>query len=131
MSQPKKPSLERASFIERATIALYYCQNAEKDKCIIHNVTNVISQSPSKARMTVDLLVEKGFLAQEERADGRKVYVTTASGEAIKTQQLPLIFEFHGDKWSDFVHSQHMSDILRWEYGKWIDRLRGRERKDE
>jgi DNA-binding MarR family transcriptional regulator len=131
MSQAKKPSIERASFIERATIALYYCQKAEKDKRIIQNITNAISQSPSKARMTVDLLVQRGFLAREERTDGRIVYVTTESGEDVKTQQLPLIFKFHGDKWSDLVHSDHMSDILKREHHKLIDRLGGREQKDE
>jgi len=124
MSQAAKPWRERTSFIERAAMVLYFCQRVEREKRIMQNIQSAISQSPPKARMTVNLLVEKGLLTEEEREDGRKVYTPTKSGEEIKKGQLPLIFKLHSENWSRKLPSPNMSEILRHEYDKWISLAR-------
>lgn len=90
----------------------------------MQEIESAISQSHPKAKEVVDLLLERGMLSVTEREDKRKAYVTTESGHRFKTEQLSLIFQFHGDNWSRRVHSYMMREALQWHYRRYLQQER-------
>jgi len=95
----------------------------------MQDLKDAIRQSDDETKKTVDLLIDRGMLVAEERADKRKVYKTTEQGHRIKTKQLPLIFEFQGESWARRVHSFTMREILQRYYQEF--RRQRREMKGE